>query len=107
MNEVILGGLVVVFDIAQFLPQARRALRLRGQQAALRGLSLWTWTVASAQAILWVIYGFATDRLPIAVPNVVIAPICVLVLTLAVRSHRAHALVTAGALRSGPDRPRG
>jgi uncharacterized protein with PQ loop repeat len=94
MNVVLVGVLVVVADIAQFVPQARHALRLRGKPAALRGLSLWTWAVASAQAILWVIYGFATNRLPIAVPNVVIAPICLLVLTLAVRSHRGARVLT-------------
>jgi uncharacterized protein with PQ loop repeat len=104
---LLIGLLVVVVDIAQFVPQAQRVLRLRGQPAALRGLSVWSWSVASAQAILWVIYGFATDRLPIAVPNLAIAPICVLVLVLAVRAHRASpALVGTGAT-GGPDRPRG
>ncbi|HEY3737835.1 MAG TPA: hypothetical protein VGL26_10370 [Jatrophihabitans sp.] len=83
---VVIGWLVAVIDIAQFVPQARRALRLRTHPRALHGLSLWTWCVATGQAVLWVVYGFATDRLPIAIPNVVIAPLSALVLLLALRS---------------------
>jgi uncharacterized protein with PQ loop repeat len=82
------GWLVVVFDIAQFAPQGYRTAALYRRQHGLRGLSLWTWSVATVQAVLWVVYGLATHRAPIAVPNIVIAPICLVVLLLAVLDRR-------------------
>lgn len=102
---VLIGWLVAVIDIAQFVPQAGRTLRLRRRPHALRGLSVWTWSVATAQAVLWVIYGFATDRLPIAIPNVVIAPLSLLVLGLALRARRhADGEVVGGAGAFGAER---
>jgi uncharacterized protein with PQ loop repeat len=84
-----IGWLVVVFDIAQFVPQGYHTAQLYRRHHGMRGLSLWTWSVATVQAVLWVIYGLATDRTPIALPNIVIAPICLLVLVLAVLGRRA------------------
>ena len=84
-----LGWLVVIFDIAQFVPQGYRTAGLYRRRHGMQGLSLWTWSVATAQAVLWVIYGLATDRPPITIPNIVIAPICLLVLVLAVRGRRS------------------
>jgi uncharacterized protein with PQ loop repeat len=84
----LVGWLVVVADIAQFVPQGYKTIRLHGRPHLLRGLSLTTWSVATIQGVLWVVYGFKTDRLPIALPNLVIAPICLLVLVLVVRARR-------------------
>jgi uncharacterized protein with PQ loop repeat len=83
------GWLVVIFDVAQFVPQAHRTATLYRRRHTLRGLSLWTWSVASVQAVLWIVYGLATHRAPIAIPNIVIAPICLLVLALAVLARRS------------------
>ena len=79
------GWLVVVFDIAQFVPQGWRTAALYRRQHGMRGLSMWTWSVATVQAVLWVVYGLATHRAPIAIPNMVIAPICLFILAAAAR----------------------
>jgi uncharacterized protein with PQ loop repeat len=86
--KTILGWLVIVVDIGQFLPQAFRTVSLRRDRNALRGLSLWTWTIATIQAALWIYYGLRSNRLPIALPNIVIAPTCLLILVLAIRARR-------------------
>jgi uncharacterized protein with PQ loop repeat len=85
-----IGALVVVFDIAQFVPQGYQTAALYRRRHGLEGLSVWTWAVATVQAVLWVVYGLATDRAPIAIPNLVIAPICLLVLVLAALGRRNH-----------------
>lgn len=61
---------------------------LRSSAEQLFGLSIWTWTIATAQGAAWVVYGFAEGLLPIALPNVVITPICALVLVLRLRARR-------------------
>jgi len=86
---VVLGWLVGTVDVGQFLPQATRALRLRDDRTAVRGLSLWTWTIATLQGSAWVVYGFADHLLPIAIPNLVITPICAVILVICAR-HRLH-----------------
>ncbi|MEZ0580314.1 hypothetical protein [Nocardioides sp. MH1] len=85
---IVLGWLVGLVDVGQFLPQARHTLRLRKDATAIRGLSVWTWTIATLQGIAWVVYGFAEGLLPIAVPNLVITPICATILAIRL-SHRA------------------
>jgi uncharacterized protein with PQ loop repeat len=84
---VVLGWLVGVIDVGQFLPQARRTLRLRHDRAAMRGLSPWTWTIATLQGLAWIVYGFAEQLLPIALPNLIITPICASILAIRLR-HR-------------------
>ena len=84
----LVGWLVIVIDIGQFVPQAYRTVGLHLQRHSLRGLSLWTWSVASVQAALWVVYGLETDRLPIALPNLLIAPVCLLIVALAALARR-------------------
>lgn len=81
----LLGWLVGVVDILQFVPQAGRAVRLHRDPAAMRGLSAWTWAIATAQGAAWVVYGFAEHLLPIALPNLVITPICAAILLLRAR----------------------
>jgi uncharacterized protein with PQ loop repeat len=81
----VLGWLVGVTDVAQFLPQARRTFRLRADHAAMSGLSLWTWTIATLQGTAWIVYGFADGLLPIAIPNLVITPICASILGMRLR----------------------
>ena len=82
---IVLGWLVGIVDVGQFLPQARRTLQLRHDRAALAGLSVWTWTIATLQGVAWVVYGFAEGLLPIAVPNLVITPICATILLIRLR----------------------
>jgi len=82
---VVLGWLVAIVDVAQFLPQARRTALRRHDYEAIRGLSPWTWSIATIQGTAWVIYGFAEHLLPIAIPNLVITPVCAFVLTLRLR----------------------
>jgi uncharacterized protein with PQ loop repeat len=82
---VLLGWLVGVVDVLQFLPQAGRTLRRRHDIAALSGLSIWTWSIATAQGAAWVVYGFGEHLLPIALPNLLITPICSTVLWLRLR----------------------
>lgn len=89
---LLIGWLVAVLDVGQFLPQARRAVGRRNDRTAIRGLSPWTWTIATIQGTAWIIYGFAEHLLPIAIPNVIITPICATILTLRLvygRSSRA------------------
>lgn len=81
-----LGWAVGILDVVQFLPQLRRALRLRHDHAAIRDLSLSTWTIATIQGTAWVVYGFAEGLLPIAIPNVVITPVCATLLALRLRA---------------------
>jgi uncharacterized protein with PQ loop repeat len=83
---VLVGYLAAIIDVSQFAPQLWRAIRRRNDHAAMSGLSVVAYVIATAQAILWVIYGFATDRLPISLPNVFIAPACGYILVLALRS---------------------
>ena len=78
------GYLAAVIDVGQFTPQTVRTVRRRRDPVALRGISLTAYSIATAQAVLWVVYGFATDRLPIALPNLVIAPACAVVLALGI-----------------------
>jgi uncharacterized protein with PQ loop repeat len=84
-----IGYLAAIVDVGQFTPQLWRAIRRRSDYKAMNGLSIVAYSIATAQAILWVVYGFATDRLPIALPNLFIAPACGYILGLALRS-RIH-----------------
>jgi uncharacterized protein with PQ loop repeat len=81
-----IGYLAAIVDVGQFTPQLWRSVRRRNDHAAMSGLSVVAYAIATAQATLWVIYGFATDRLPIALPNLLIAPACGYILILALRS---------------------
>lgn len=81
-----IGYLAAIVDVSQFTPQLWRAVRHRSDDVAMGGLSIVAYSIATAQAILWVIYGFATDRLPIGLPNLFIAPACGYILVLALRS---------------------
>jgi uncharacterized protein with PQ loop repeat len=85
---MVLGWLVGVVDVGQFLPQTRRTLRLREDRAAMRGLSVWTWTIATLQGLAWIVYGFAEGLLPIALPNLIITPLCLAILLLRLRQSR-------------------
>jgi uncharacterized protein with PQ loop repeat len=85
---VLIGYLAAIIDVGQFTPQLWRAIRHRNSTEAMSGLSLLAYAIATVQAVLWVVYGFATDRLPIAVPNIIIAPACACIFTLCVRSRR-------------------
>jgi uncharacterized protein with PQ loop repeat len=87
---LILGWLVGIVDVAQFIPQARRTAAIRHDRAAMAGLSVTTWVIASIQGAAWVVYGFATDHLPVAIPNVIITPICLTILGMRL-SHRPAA----------------
>lgn len=76
----VLGVLVAVIDVTQFVPQARHALARRRLPGGLAGLSVWTWTIATIQGAAWVVYGAAEGLWAIAVPNLLITPICVAIL---------------------------
>ena len=91
-----IGYLAAVVDLGQFAPQAWQTVRQRTDRHALGGLSVAAYAVATAQAVLWVVYGFATGRLPIALPNLLIAPACATILVLVVRARlRRHDRGTA------------
>ena len=83
---LLIGYLAAIVDVGQFTPQLWRSIRRRNNHDAMSGLSAVAYTIATVQAILWVIYGFASDRLPIALPNLLIAPACGYILILAMRS---------------------
>ncbi len=87
----VLGWLVGIIDVGQFLPQTRHTLGRRHDFAALRGLSVWTWTIATLQGAAWIVYGFANDLLPIAIPNLLITPACALILLARLRAGRRAA----------------
>ena len=82
----VLGWVVGLLDVVQFLPQLRRAVGLRHDHRAVRDLSVWTWTIATVQGTAWVIYGFAEGLLPIALPNLLITPVCATLLFLRLRA---------------------
>jgi len=92
---VLLGWVVAVLDVAQFLPQARRTALRRHDHEAIRGLSVWTWSIATVQGAAWIVYGFAEGLLPIAIPNVVITPVCAFVLALRLRYGRRPASINS------------
>jgi uncharacterized protein with PQ loop repeat len=85
---VVLGWLVGVVDILQFVPQASRTVRRHHDHTAMTGLSGWTWTIATVQGAAWVVYGFAEHLWPIAIPNLLITPICATILLLRTRRLR-------------------
>jgi uncharacterized protein with PQ loop repeat len=85
---VLIGYVAAVIDVAQFTPQLWRAIRRRHEYQAMKGLSVAAYVIATAQAFLWVIYGFVTNRLPIGLPNLFIAPACAYILFLALRARR-------------------
>lgn len=85
-----IGYLAAVIDVAQFTPQLWRAIRRKDDHVAMSGLSVGAYIIATAQAVLWVIYGFATKRPPIGLPNLFIAPACGYILFLALRSRSAR-----------------
>ena len=85
----VLGWLVGIVDVAQFLPQTRRALARRRTPGGLAGLSVWTWSIATVQGAAWVVYGIANGLPAIAWPNLVIAPACALVLGLRLAAGRS------------------
>ena len=87
----ILGWLIGIIDVGQFVPQARRAFRLRHDPTAIGGLSVWTWSLATAQGTAWIVYGYAEGLLPIAIPNLIITPLCAVILALRVRYRPAPA----------------
>jgi len=80
----VLGWLVGIVDVLQFVPQARRTIRRRRDEAAMNGLSTWTWAIATAQGTAWIVYGFAEGLWPIAIPNLLITPMCATILGLRV-----------------------
>ena len=84
-----LGWLVGIVDVAQFLPQLRRTVRRRHDVRAMQGLSAWTWSIATVQGAAWVVYGFANGLWAIAIPNLVITPVCALILLARLR-HRGE-----------------
>ncbi len=83
---VVIGYLAAIIDVAQFTPQLWRTVKRRNETRAMSGISLLAYATATTQAVLWVVYGFATDRLPIALPNLLIAPACAYIFALALRS---------------------
>jgi len=83
---VVIGYMAALIDVAQFAPQLWRVIWHRDDHRAMTGISVTAYVIATSQAILWTIYGFATDRLPIGLPNVFIAPACGYILFLALRS---------------------
>ena len=83
---MILGWIVGLVDVLQFLPQAGRALRRRNDQRALSGLSASTWLVATTQGGAWVVYGLGEHLMAIALPNLLITPICAGILFLRLRA---------------------
>ena len=91
---VVIGYIAAVIDVGQFAPQLWRAVRRRHDHQAMNGLSVVTYLIATLQAILWIIYGFATDRLPIGLPNLFIAPACAYILLLAMRSRSTRPSTT-------------
>ena len=84
----VVGYLAAVIDVGQFGPQAWHTVRRRADVHAMRGVSVTAYSIATGQAVLWVVYGFATDRLPIALPNLLIAPACATVLVLGLVAQR-------------------
>jgi len=84
----VLGWLVGVIDVAQFLPQARRVIAQRHDRDALGSLSIATWTIATIQGVAWVVYGTAEHLTAIAVPNLLITPTCAAILTVRVWHRR-------------------
>jgi uncharacterized protein with PQ loop repeat len=84
----IVGYLAAVIDVGQFTPQAWHTVRRRRDRHAMRGVSVAAYALATGQAVLWVVYGFATDRLPVALPNLVIAPVCATILALGLLARR-------------------
>lgn len=83
---VLIGYLAAIVDVGQFAPQLWRAAGRRHDVRAMGGISPVAYLVATTQAILWVVYGFATARLPIALPNLLIAPACGAVFVMVLRS---------------------
>jgi uncharacterized protein with PQ loop repeat len=83
---LLVGYVAAVIDVCQFAPQLWRTFKRRNDQRAMSGISVVAYAIATAQAILWVVYGFATDRLPIGLPNVFIAPACGYIFVLALRT---------------------
>lgn len=83
---VLIGYLAAIVDVGQFTPQLWRAIKRRNDETAMSGISLVAYAIATTQAILWIVYGFATNRLPIGVPNTFIAPACLYIFVLALRS---------------------
>lgn len=90
-----LAWLVGIVDVGQFLPQARRTVRHRHDAIAMRGLSVWTWAIATTQGAAWIVYGFANELWAIAIPNLVITPVCALILLARLR-HRGRAAQPIG-----------
>lgn len=88
---LVLGWLVGIVDVLQFLPQARHTASIRRDPAAMAGLSAWTWLIATIQGAAWIVYGFTTDHLPVAIPNVVITPVCATILTMRLTHRRGAA----------------
>ena len=85
----VLGWHVGIVDVLQFVPQAGRTVRRRRDHAAMSGLSGWTWAIATAQGAAWVVHGFAEHLFPIALPNLLITPICATILLLRARRLRS------------------
>jgi uncharacterized protein with PQ loop repeat len=83
---VFIGYVAAIIDVGQFAPQLWRVIRHRDDHRAMTGISVLAYVIATSQAVLWTIYGFATNRLPIGLPNVFIAPACGYILVLALRS---------------------
>jgi uncharacterized protein with PQ loop repeat len=83
---LLIGYLAAIIDVGQFAPQLWRTIVLRHDLKAMSGISIAAYLIATVQASLWVVYGFATDRLPIGLPNLFIAPACGYIFVLALRS---------------------
>jgi hypothetical protein len=65
---MVLGWLVGVVDVLQFIPRVGRTACRHHDRTAIRGLSAWTWAIATAQPRrlggLWVRRAPAADRAP-------------------------------------------
>ena len=103
--SLVLGWMVGVVDVLQFVPQAGRTIRRRRDAAALGGLSTWTWAIATAQGLAWVVYGVGEGLMAIALPNLLITPICATILALRVRHSLRLRPQVASAGDGGDGRP--
>jgi len=71
-----IGTLAAALSILGFIPQAVKTLRTR----RTRDLSLGSWLVLLLGSILWLIYGFNKDLLPIILVNSVLAICSIIIL---------------------------
>jgi MtN3 and saliva related transmembrane protein len=72
----VLGFLAAIFTTSSFLPQAIKTIKTKNTQ----GISLFMYAIFSLGVLLWLIYGFVINDLPVIIANAITLVFAIVIL---------------------------